>query len=359
VLPPSAKRLAEWAERFVQQGIEQGAMTPAALTRAADYLYRGDFWAAAGLAARQAAERARSLLPACVMGLRAAMQGGDREEGLWRTEQAIAAALRPPPILLEKLVVLKSAREPVDTDDKMVEALKGLRRADPNDPVWAQMLGYVRFQRGGADIIDALDQMTAALERGATNRTPFLIAAEAARLLGRYDRGEEIIRAGMERHPDDLEMLNNLIYTLAFMPERIGEALDRIPVLLHKAQQNPEVLDTASAVYTRARLLDEAERTLDQILAQVKPHTRFWFRARSRKAEIALLRGEYAAAAVNLRELVGHSAGMPDEDTLNALRLMQEAEESRLRKEGLPEENESMSTNRLSRPLPPRPRGGA
>ena len=57
----------------------------------------------------------------------------------------------------------------IDVDPEMIEALQNLRREEPSNPLWAEMLGYVRFRRGGWEIVDALSQMTDALSRGAQN----------------------------------------------------------------------------------------------------------------------------------------------------------------------------------------------
>ncbi len=194
--------------------------------------------------------------------------------------------------------------------------------------LWAQMLGYIRFQRGGWEMLDALSQMGSAVQYGATNRTPYAVGAEAARQLGRTSRAVELLREGVARFPGDLDLLNNLIYTLAQTPEGIEEALDRIDALLEATRRSVHTLDTASTVYTRAGLLDRADRTLGDILARVEPGSRAWFRARSRSAEVELLRGKAAEAVRSLRELLNQTPRIPEGDLREAHDLLRDAEAS-------------------------------
>ncbi len=320
-----------WVEEQVSAAARDNRYSPAAMTRAADYLYRGDYRQSAASAAHNAAERARGLLPAYIMGLRCAIVETDSARALDCTRQAIASALAPPPVLYRKLVGIKSAVDPVATDNEMVEALKVLRRDDPGNPLWAQMLGYVRFQRGGWEVVDALAQMEVALASSPTNLTPYLVAAEAARQLDRVDRAVEILTDAATRFPEDLAVLNNLVYSLALRPETIPRALDLLPRLLERARQDVRVMDTASAVYAGSGLLDQADVILEQILRTAPEGSRSWFRARVRQAEVLLLRGQPEAAAKALTQQVGRSAGIPDEDMLMATRLLEEAQTEALR----------------------------
>jgi tetratricopeptide (TPR) repeat protein len=321
--------VSDWVRRYVDAALQSETISVAALTRAASYLQRGGYTELSVQIGLAVGDRARGLLPAYVQGLRSAIELQDKQKALRFTQQAIEASLRPPAIFYEKLVGLKSAVDPVDSDDEMVEALKVLRREDPLNPLWAQMLGFVRFQRGGWEVVDALHQMTAALEYGATNRTPYLVGAEAARLLDRIDRATDLLYQGRRLYPEDTEILNNLVYTLAMTPETIETALDLLPALLAKAraQRDPLILDTASAVYAQSGLLDDAERTVRQILQMVEPGSRSWYRASTREVEIVLLRGNAEAAADRFRELIRQSSRMQEEDIQAVTRLLREAEE--------------------------------
>ena len=61
-----------WALTNVLSAASSGAFNPAAMTRAGEYLARGDMFGAASAAARDATARARGLLPAYFLGLRCA-----------------------------------------------------------------------------------------------------------------------------------------------------------------------------------------------------------------------------------------------------------------------------------------------
>lgn len=326
--------MAEWVLACAEAAVASDVYSPAAMTRAADYCFRGELKVAACLLSYAAAQQAEGLLPVYVQALRCAIEEQDAVRAMRYTRQAIEAALHPPAVLYEKYVGLKAANDPVATDNDMVEALKVLRQEEPDDQLWAQMLGYVRFQRGGWEVIDALFQMTDAIQHGATNRTPYVIAAESARLLDRYDRAAELLRQGLGLFPGDTELLNNLTYTLAQDKETIEQALDLLPGLLQKAREDVRILDTASTVYTRSGLVDKAEIIVKEILSRVNQGSRFWFRASVRAAEVSYLRGESGAAAEALRELVRKCGDMPDEDILSATRLMEEVEKSILRESG-------------------------
>jgi hypothetical protein len=86
------------------------------------------------------------------------------------------------------------------------------------------------------------------------------------------------------------------------------------------------MMDTALAVYTRSGLLDRADEIIAQILRAAPEGSRSWFRARTRQAEILILRGVAKEAVTILAQLAGRSAGIPDEDVVEAARLLEEAQ---------------------------------
>ncbi|MBM4148990.1 MAG: hypothetical protein FJ224_08090 [Lentisphaerae bacterium] len=330
--PPA---LAEKILSEIRKAADADRLPSAYMTRAGEHLFRAGFREAAGIASQDAVERAGGQLPSYVFGIRIALSRGDAAEAKRCTRLAIDASLKPPPILYEKLVDLKSVGE-VDTDSEMVEALRNLRVGDPDNSRWAQMLGYIRFKRGGWEIVDALYQMNVALEGGATNKVPFVVAAESSRLLGNVDRAADYLRRGLEKHPEDMAMLNNLVYTLAFDPRGLDEALRLAPVLLEKHPDDVLVLDTAALVYLRAERTDEAEALVPRILEKSADGSVAWFRANMYLASISLKRGRPAEADEMLRYILQRSAGMPDEDVLAANRLLAEAQGARSSASGVP-----------------------
>jgi tetratricopeptide (TPR) repeat protein len=319
-----------WAAGEIRRAAQSGAYSPGALTRAGEYLLRGGMTAAASAAARHAAPRARCLLPASVLGIRCALRERDREWALDCTRQAIRASLHPSAAIYEKFVAIKTADGTITPDGEMVEALKSLRREDPSNPLWAQMLGYVRFKRGGIDLIDALRHMSAALQQGATNRLPYLIAAEAARLRGSPRQAVDLLRSGLRRYPEDLDMLNNLAFTLAFLPDGAAEAVRYLPDLLARGGGNPHILDTASLVYLRSGLTNEAGRLIASILDRSDKSSRTWFVTKTRQAEMAFRAGKLAAASKILQDALGSGVSISDDDLLPASELMARIEARKL-----------------------------
>jgi tetratricopeptide (TPR) repeat protein len=297
----------------------------AAIARAGDFLFRNGLRREAGLASKASMTGASGLLPVYVLAIRCALSQGNTQDAMDKTRLAIDASIRPPPILFEKIVDLKSAGE-MATDPEMVEALRNLRISDPDNPRWAQMLGYVRFKRGGWEIVDALLQMDSALNAGATNKTPYVVAAEVSRLLGNTDRAAEYLRKALAAHPDDLDLINNLVYTLAFSPEGSAEAVRMVPDLLARDPDNIQVLDTAAVVFLRAGRPADAEVLVHSLLKKAPPGTVGWFRASMYAASIALRKGRAVEADVTLREILRKAGTVPDEDVLAASRMLVEAQ---------------------------------
>ena len=312
----------EWALDEVTRAVGSGTVTAAAMTRASEYLLRKGFKEAAVVAARDATSRARGLLPAYVQGIRCALTERDKDWALSSTEKAIDASQHPIPAFYRKLVDLKSSHEPIDTDFEMVSALKHLRRDDPDNIRWAQMLGYVRFKRGGWEIVDALAQMTVAIQGGATNSMPYIIAAEAARLLDNHDRSVAILRRGLELCPESPAMLNNLIYSLSLLPDHAEESVALLPSLMERGGDNPRFQDTAAAVYLRAGYYKKARESVSRVLEKSEVGSVLWFRSHVRLAELARAAGDIDLAITTLESAMTAVSATVDEDLTNANRLL-------------------------------------
>ncbi len=314
-------------EASVNDVVTNNLFPPAVLTRAGELLLRTGYRERAETLARKATAEARSLLPAYILGLRCAILAGDRQWAESCTLNALHAALSPPPGLYRRLVEIKLDDGELDIDDDMVDALKSLRRTDPDNDLWARMLSLVRFKRGGWEVLDSLNQATAALEAGATDRMTYIVGAEAARLLHNTDRAADLLREGLKRYPEDIVMLNNLAYTLADAPGHAAEALDILPFLLNRTARSPWLIDTVSLVYIRNDRLKEAEQALGWIAPPPLPGTPEAFRYRLREAEIAFRRDELQQTVSILRTILRGSRGIADEDILNANRLLSRADE--------------------------------
>ena len=294
----------------------------AIMTRAAEYLWRNNMQAEATLLARNITERARGLLPAYIISMRCALYANDKTWALASTEKAIQSALQPLPEFYEKLVTLKVTDGNISTEPNMVDALRNLRRSDPDNPKWAQMLGYIRFQRGGWEVVDAMVQMQSAINNGATNQMPYIIASEASRLLENYDRAADILKQGLKHHPNNQVLLNNLAFTLSYSPKHRNALTSMIPMLKGMAHANPQIKDTLAVVYLKTGDLNSAQKTLAEIITHAEPGSPIWFRSKMHLAEIAIKQERKRDAMAILKGLLKNLKEIPNEDIMAANALL-------------------------------------
>jgi tetratricopeptide (TPR) repeat protein len=316
-----------WLSKTISEAIEK-QMPPAILTRAGEYLRRNNMHTEAVRLARNISGRARGLLPAYIFTMRCALYEKDEKWALQCTKNAIQSALHPLPEFYENLVNLKVADGKIDTEPDMINALCNLRKTDPDNQAWAQMLGYIRFRRGGWEIVDAMFQMQSAINHGATNPAPYLIASEASRLLRNYDRAIDILHQGLKHNPDNSALINNLAFTMTHSPKYIDDVAAMIPQLQQLAEDNPQIKDTLAAVYIHTSKLDSAMDTIKSILNDTHPGSPIWFRAKTHLARIARLRGQNAEAIALLNGLLKNLKQIPDEDILRANALLTQIKEA-------------------------------
>jgi tetratricopeptide (TPR) repeat protein len=311
----------KWLTETVTEAIEK-KFPPAALTRAGEYLRRNNMADAAIPLARDVTERSRGLLPAYIFAMHCALSEKDEKWALECTKKAIESSLRPLPEFYENLVNLKTSDGKIDTESDMVDALRNLRKTDPDNQAWAQMLGYIRFKRGGWEIVDAMSQMQAAINNGATNSVPYLIASEASRLLRNYDRAADILRQGLKHNPNSAILINNLAFTLSYSPKNIDEAVSMIPQLLQLSKDNTQIKDTIATIYLRKGNLDASQKIISSILKTSDPGSPAWFKAKIHLAEIASLRGQKNEAVAILTGILKNLNGISDEDVMTANALL-------------------------------------
>jgi exosortase/archaeosortase family protein len=311
----------EWAIKELAKASKARTFTPAAMTRVAEYFLRGKMMKAASMAARDSVARARGLLPAYMVGMQCALFDKDRGFALECARGAIKASLRPLPAFYKKLVEIKADNGALETDTEMVEALRNLRLEEPDNPQWSQMLGYVRFKRGGWEVVDAVQEMQSALQAGATNKTTYIIAAESCRIIGNADRAVDILQNALKHYPDDADIMNNLAYTLCLMPDRVSEAVKLAPRLEKMCDDNITIMDTLTMLYLKSELLGRSGAMANKILQKAKQNTPAWFRAKLRLAEIAMKTGKSADALSILNEILRSTHGISEEDLLAATTL--------------------------------------
>jgi len=325
---PASGSLDAQIETEIRNLSKREVFSAGTMTRAGEYLFRGGLTNAAVVAARYAVEHANGLLPAYALGIKCAVIAGDEKWSLYCTERAIESSLHPLPMFYENLVMLKISDGEIDTDPDMVHALRALKKEDPHNALWPQMLGYIRFARGGWEVVDALQEMDAAIRRGATNRTPYLVAAEASRLLGNYARAADHLRRGLEHSPHHVAMLNNLAFVLAHDPETAQEAFAMTPRLLAVGNDHPQIHDTIAYAALRVSELDRAEQAIAALMDRVSPGSPLWFRGRMLLADLAFQRGNPEEAKATLRQVLRSARGMSDEDILEANTLLGEIDDT-------------------------------
>lgn len=300
--------------------------TPAALTRAAEFLFRAGSKQKAAELMRCATQEARGLLPAYIMGARCAIFAQDREWAAKCIRLAVEASVEPGIDLYRKLVQIKTDGEKIDTDTEMMEALNNLREEDPENPLWAEMLGCVRYSRGGGSILEAMYQMELAIKQGSASRNAYLVAAESARQIGNYEKAVEFLKEAMKLYKNDITVLNNLVYTLASAPGREQELSEYLPEFEKSAGDSPAMLDTLVSACVVTRQYDKAEKVIESILEKVPESGASWFRAKMHQAEIALHNDMPNRAGIILRQILNNSKGVSNEDVLQANRLLEECE---------------------------------
>jgi tetratricopeptide (TPR) repeat protein len=348
--PGADGQLEEWTIRFIAGSVATNSLTPAALARAADYLLRKGYIEPACLAARNAVERTGGLLPVHLIGMRCAIAAKDRLWLLDCTRKAIAASLNPSPLLYRKLVEIRTSEGFIENDPEMLEALRRLMLAEPANVLWTQMMGHLRFKRGGWETVEAAHKTLAAIEAGATNLPTYLISAESFRYAGNNAKAVELLKQAIKLYPGNVSALNNLVYTLASVtdPEqhRLGddapsrpspllpaeearqEALALIPTLLKSGRDDPHVLDTAAFAYIACNRPDDAAKILEELLPKVETDPALWFRTILHQAQVLFLRNKHAEALNLLKEILTKTKGIPDYDVMRASKLLTDIEAS-------------------------------
>lgn len=314
-----------WAIDEARNAVASRVYSASTMVRAGDFLLRRGMVKAAAVAAVDAESRARGLVPAHVLALRCAERLQDRRWALSATARAIEHSVTTQPYLCGKMVEFWSKVEKPDWD--VLFALGRLRTLEPANPLWMEMLGRARFLAGGSHNIDARDQMKNAIEAGYTNRTSFLLLAEAERRLGNLRDGIKALRRGLELFPGDHAMLNNLAYMLAETPETLPEAVALVPALLKVGGKNADILDTVELVYMRSGRMDLAEKVIADELLFVKEHSTAWARARLRLAQVRLKEGRLDTARAILADIMKSCPlEIPADDLYDLGKLMGEIE---------------------------------
>lgn len=289
----------DWADQEIQKAIDHHLYPPGTLVRAGDFLLRNDYTNAASMAARAAIKDGQGLLPADVLGVTTALKINDPNWALACARAGTDHAIEPWPFY--KIIIGLKLR-PGKTDPDIVRALESLAAHYPEESIWAQRLGEVYFQRGQTDRALGVLEDALAREVGQKQALPrtYLLAAESARREGNISRAIKILKAAYVRYPADMNVLNNLIFTLAQDPMYVSEALTLLPTLLETRKNDFAIHDTAALVYMRSGNLIEAEKHMQKALTLVKKGDYAWLEVYLNAAEAQLRMGKLRDAHESL-----------------------------------------------------------
>ena len=290
---------AEWASREAEKAVEEKTHSPGVLVRAGDFWLRQGFTNAACVAARAAMKSGRGLLPATVLGVMAAVKIKDYPWALACARAGTEQALEPWPFY--KIIIgIKGQSGLVDPD--VIRALEGLASRYPQEGIWAAQLGEVYFRKGQTDRALGVLEDALAREEGKKQALPrtYLLAAEAARREGNLSRAAKILKSCRTKYPDDVNVLNNLIFTLAQDPLYVGEAAALLPELIKAKRDDFAIYDTAALVFMRMGDLQQAEVYMKKALTMVKKGEYAWLEVYLNAAEAQIRLGKYKDARESL-----------------------------------------------------------
>ena len=187
-------------------------------------------------------------------------------------------------------------------DPDVIRALEGLAAQYPEQSVWAERLGEVYFRKGQTERALGVLEDALAREEGQKQALPrtYLMAAEAARREGNVGRAVKILKACRLKYPDDINVLNNLIFTLAQDPQKVGEAAALLPEMLKSKRDDFALYDTAALVYTKSGNLVQAEEYMKKALLMVKKGEYAWLEVYLNAAETQLRLGKYKECGESL-----------------------------------------------------------
>ncbi|MCX7591392.1 MAG: archaeosortase/exosortase family protein [Kiritimatiellae bacterium] len=295
-----AEGMGQWATEAIRVAGTEKTFPVATMVRAGQFLFNQKMYDAAAIAAREAEIRGRGFLPAHVLAMRCAVAKGDVKWALAAALRGVDAALDPAPFY-KVIVDLKSFRGETDAD--VVAALEHLRAQFPESTEWSERLGFVYFHKG--DPKRALSVLAPVLQQHAkTMRVDsLLLAAESARLEERLKDAIALLETAYALYPDNLRVLNNLVYTLAQNRETLGRARQLLDRLLEMGRDSFEVLDTAAFVYLRSGEMDRARVYMQQALDRLKRGTYSEAEILVNSAEVFYRSGQYKEALGKLEEL--------------------------------------------------------
>lgn len=290
----------EWATNMVSDVVESKKFSPGTLVRAGDFLLNNRQFDLAENLAKEAIANGRGLLAAYVLGLRTALMMHDLKWAEACAINGIENAQNPTPFY-KTMVDIKASSSKID--NTLIDSLEYLQGQKGSDPRWSEMLGRVYFQKG--DMQRSLSIFDSVME-GKTktvNVRTLVLAAEAARRNSKTERAVSILESAYAMQPDDLSVLNNLVYLLAQNPVTLPRAQALMPKLLKIGSNSFAVMDTAAMVYLRGGDIENAKIWMDKATASINKDSYSAPEVELNAAELQMKLGNYKKARSDIDEL--------------------------------------------------------
>ncbi len=289
-----------WATNMVTDVIASQQCDPGTLVRAGDYLLsKGQSKLAADLA-RDSISNGRGLLAAHVLGLRIALFQRNLRWAEACVINGIENAQNPTPFYKTMVDIKASGRK---LDNSLMDALEYLHGQNSADPRWAEMLGRVYFQKGDMQRALSIFGSVMAGDTKSVNVRTLILAAEAARRNSKMDRAVSILESAYAMQPDQLSVLNNLVYLLAQNPNTLARARALTPKLLEIGSDSFAVMDTAAMVYLKSGDMEKAQLWMSKAMNALQKDSYSAQEVKLNAAELQMKLGNYKKAREGINEL--------------------------------------------------------
>ncbi|MDA0577551.1 MAG: hypothetical protein O3B24_05575, partial [Verrucomicrobia bacterium] len=318
-----------WAQQACTAAMASGKFSSDTLVRAGDFLLRQGLVDEAATLARHTIPQCKGLVSAYMLGLRCALSQRDADWALVCARLGIQHA-QDPGLFYKAVVEIKTIQNTPDAD--LMTALEYLKTKFPKNPEWGQYLGHLYFQQGNSGRALTVLEPLLAQEMAGVRVRSILLAAEAARLSGKGDKSIGILERALAAHPDQMSVLNNLIYSLSQSRVTAPRARELLPRLMAYSSDSFAVLDTAAMVYLRSGDLAKAQSFMEQAMAKLDENDYAALETRLNSAEVLMASGDFEAARVRIdnvrRDPRANNLNFLDE---RARRLLDEIDRQTLR----------------------------
>ena len=285
---------------FVAKALREGDFPAHTWVRAGDLCLRKDMVDIASEIATHAVAEAKGLLSAYALALQCAMQKKDADLASAMARKGIENAFDPT-VFYKAIVWIKTTE--VEEDGDMISALEYLRKEFPKDTEWAEHLSHVFFQKGDTQRALSILEPVMGADVTALRVRSVRLAAEAARQEGHRLKAIRILESALKSRPDDLSVLNNLIYNLAMVPDGVPRARQLLPKLVDSGNNSFVILDTIAMVYMRSGDLDRARVYMDQAMGKIRDNDYSATETRLNHAELLISLGQMPEARSRIMDV--------------------------------------------------------